>query len=148
MNKVFLIGRITKDLELKATPQGKSVCQFTLAVNRKHKNENGVTEADFINCIVWDKQAENLVRYQKKGNQIAIEGTIRTRNYEDNSGKKVYVTEVFVSSIAFLESKNNNIANLPEPPVQEEIDLYQQFGNSIEAQLENQEADNQIELPF
>lgn len=149
MNKSILIGRLTKEPELKSTPSGRNVCQFTIAVNRNYTNANGEREADFINCVVWDKQAENLVRYQHKGNQIAIEGRIQTRNYEDNSGKKVYVTEVFVSSIAFLESKNNNVANLPEPPVQEEkIDPYKAFGDSIEV-AEQQEIDyNESDLPF
>ena len=92
MNKSILIGRLTKEPELKSTPSGRNVCQFTIAVNRNYTNANGEREADFINCVAWDKQAENLVRYQHKGNQIAIEGRIQTRNYEDNSGKKVYVT--------------------------------------------------------
>ena len=149
MNKSIIIGRLTKEPELKSTPSGRNVCQFTIAVNRNYTNANGEREADFINCVAWDKQAENLVRYQHKGNQIAIEGRIQTRNYEDNSGKKVYVTEVFVSSIAFLENKNNNVANLPESPVQEEkIDPYKAFGDSIEV-AEQQEIDyNESDLPF
>ena len=138
MNKVFLIGRITKDLELKATPQGKSVCQFTLAVNRKHKNENGVTEADFINCIVWDKQAENLVRYQKKGNQIAIEGAIRTRVYVNDKQERKYITEILVNSLEYLEPKK-----------EEKKDLYKEFGDKIEIVSEQQEMDfNESDLPF
>lgn len=138
MNRVFLIGRITKDLELKATPQGKSVCQFTLAVNRKHKNENGETEADFINCIVWDKQAENLVRYQKKGNQIAIEGTIRTRVYVNDKQEKKYITEVLVNSLEYLEPKK-----------EEKKDPYKEFGDKIEIVSEQQEMDfNESDLPF
>ena len=83
MNKVVLMGRLTRDPELRATSTGRNVCQFSIAVNRNFTNANGEREADFINCVVWDKQAENLVKYQKKGNQIAVDGRIQTRNYED-----------------------------------------------------------------
>ena len=89
MNKALLIGRLTKDPELRATSTGRNVCQFSIAVNRNFTNANGEREADFINCVVWDKQAENLVKYQKKGNQIAVDGRIQTRNYEDKDGKRV-----------------------------------------------------------
>lgn len=142
MNKAILIGRIVKDPELRATPNNRSVCQFTIAVNRTYTNEEGKREADFINCVVWDKQAENLAKYQKKGNQIAVEGRIQTRNYDDNSGKKVYVTEVLVNNISFLETKkdDSNFNNLEEPPVvekEEEIDPYQAFGDSIEVSTDD-----------
>jgi len=145
MNKAILIGRIVKDPELRATPNNRSVCQFTIAVNRTYTNDEGKREADFINCVVWDKQAENLAKYQKKGNQIAVEGRIQTRNYDDNSGKKVYVTEVLVNNISFLDTKkdDSNFNNLEEPPVvekEEEIDPYQAFGDSIEV--------NSDDLPF
>ena len=89
MNKALLIGRLTRDPELRATSTGRNVCQFSIAVNRNFTNANGEREADFINCVVWDKQAENLVKYQKKGNQIAVDGRIQTRNYEDKDGKRV-----------------------------------------------------------
>ncbi len=159
MNKAILIGRLTRDPELRTTPTGRNVCQFSVAVNRTYTNANGEREADFINCVVWDKQAENLVRYQKKGNQIAVEGRIQTRNYDDANGKKVYVTEVLVNSINFLDAKGNNSGgsfnNLPEPPMQEndssevevptetvsvEKDPFEAFGDSIEI------SDN--DLPF
>lgn len=145
MNKAILIGRVVKDPELRTTPNNRSVCQFTIAVNRTYTNEEGKREADFINCVVWDKQAENLAMYQKKGNQIAVEGRIQTRNYDDNSGKKVYVTEVLVNNISYLDTKkdDSNFNNLEEPPVvenQEEIDPYQAFGDSIEV--------NENDLPF
>lgn len=142
MNKAILIGRIVKDPELRATPNNRSVCQFTIAVNRTYTNDEGKREADFINCVVWDKQAENLAKYQKKGNQIAVEGRIQTRNYDDNSGKKVYVTEVLVNNISFLDTKkdDSNFNNLEEPPVvekEEEIDPYQAFGDSIEVSTDD-----------
>lgn len=123
MNKAILIGRLTKDPELRTTPTGRNVCQFSVAVSRNFTNANGEREADFINCVVWDKQAENLVKYQKKGNQIAVEGRIQTRNYDDKDGKKVYVTEILASNISFLDSKgtgatgNTSFNNLPEPPM-------------------------------
>ena len=157
MNKAILIGRLTKDPELRTTPTGRNVCQFSIAVNRNFTNANGEREADFINCVVWDKQAENLVKYQKKGNQIAVDGRIQTRNYEDKDGKKVYVTEILASNISFLDSKgtgatgNTSFNNLPEPPmvdtssnnmetVSVEKDPFEAFGDSIEI------SDN--DLPF
>ena len=157
MNKAILIGRLTKDPELRTTPTGRNVCQFSVAVSRNFTNANGEREADFINCVVWDKQAENLVKYQKKGNQIAVEGRIQTRNYDDKDGKKVYVTEILASNISFLDSKgtgstgNTSFNNLPEPPmvdtssnnmetVSVEKDPFEAFGDSIEI------SDN--DLPF
>ena len=155
MNKAILIGRLTRDPELRTTPTGRNVCQFSIAVNRTYTSASGEREADFINCVVWDKQAENLARYQKKGNQIAVDGRIQTRNYDDNNGKKVYVTEILANNISFLDAKGtgnsgNSFANLPEPPMQEESinvetisvekDPFEAFGDSIEI------SDN--DLPF
>ena len=155
MNKAILIGRLTRDPELRTTPTGRNVCQFSIAVNRTYTSASGEREADFINCVVWDKQAENLAKYQKKGNQIAVEGRIQTRNYDDNNGKKVYVTEVLVNNISFLDAKGtgnagNGFSSLPEPPMQEETenvetvsvekDPFEAFGDSIEI------SDN--DLPF
>ena len=164
MNKAILIGRLTRDPELRSTPAGRNVCQFSIAVNRTFTNANGDREADFINCVVWDKQAENLVKYQKKGNQIAVDGRIQTRNYEDRDGKRVYVTEILANNISFLDSKGssagnsnsfNNFNNLPEPPIERnnnvasmpdietvsvEKDPSEAFGDSIEI------SDN--DLPF
>ncbi|MGM9882362.1 MAG: single-stranded DNA-binding protein [Bacilli bacterium] len=157
MNKAILIGRLTKDPELRTTPNGRNVCQFSIAINRTYTNANGEREADFINCVVWDKQAENLVKYQKKGNQIAVEGRIQTRNYDDNNGRKVYVTEVLASNISFLDAKGTtngggSFNNFPEPPMQGmeentpmetvsvEKDPFEAFGDSIEI------SDN--DLPF
>lgn len=98
MNQVELIGRITKDLELRTTTDNKKVCKFTLAVNRDKDN------TDFINCMVWNQQAENLCKYQKKGSQIAINGSIRTGSYEKD-GKTNYTFEVLANQIHYLESK-------------------------------------------
>ena len=158
MNKAILIGRLTRDPELRTTPTGRNVCQFAIAVNRTYTTASGEREADFINCVVWDKQAENLARYQKKGNQIAIDGRIQTRNYDDKDGKRVYVTEILANNISFLDAKgastgNNSFYGMPEPPMQQEEvmpervetvsvekDPFEAFGDSIEI------SDN--DLPF
>lgn len=107
INNVVLIGRLTKDADLRSTQTGKSVASFTLAVNRKYKKE-GQPEADFINCVAWNKTAELLGDYTGKGSQVGVEGNIQTRNYENNEGQRVYVTEVVVKSVTFLDSKKEN----------------------------------------
>ena len=106
INRVVLVGRLTKEPELRTTPSGAKVCQYTLAVNRTRKAE-GQPDADFINCVAWNKTAELMNQYLSKGALIGIEGRIQTRNYDDNSGRKVYVTEVICDSVAFLEPKRN-----------------------------------------
>lgn len=110
INNVVLVGRLTKDPELKQTSSGIYFSNFTLAVNRSFKNEQGETEADFINCIVWRNQAENLCKYMRKGSQIGVEGRIQTRSYETEEGMR-YITEVVANSITFLESKNEKADN-------------------------------------
>lgn len=105
MNNIQLIGRLTKDVEVKFTQSGTAVGNFTLAVNRSFKNEQGEREADFINCVIWRKAAENLAQFTRKGSQIGIDGRIQTRNYENNQGQRVYVTEVVVNNFHLLESK-------------------------------------------
>ena len=108
INRVVLVGRLTKDPELRYTPNGVAVCTFTLAVNRPFTNQQGDREADFINCVAWRGTAENLANYQKKGNLIGIDGRIQTRSYEGNDGKRRYVTEVVCESVQFLEPKKEN----------------------------------------
>ena len=105
MNKVVLIGRLTKDPELRYTSSNVPAASFTLAVNRNFQNQNGVREADFINIVMWRKQAETVKKYLTKGSLISIEGRIQTRNYDGADGKKVYVTEVIADNFEFLESK-------------------------------------------
>ena len=105
INRVVLVGRLTRDPELRYTPNGVAVANFTLAVNRPFTNQEGNRDADFINCVVWRKPAENLANYMKKGNQIGVDGRIQTRTYDDKDGKKVYVTEVVADSVQFLESR-------------------------------------------
>ena len=106
INNVTLIGRLTKDAELKYTPANQAVAQFTLAVNRTFKNANGERESDFINCVIWRKSAENFANWAKKGALIGITGRIQTRNYENQQGQRVYITEVIAENFQMLESRN------------------------------------------
>lgn len=107
INNVVLVGRMTRDAELRYTPQNKAVATFTLAVNRNFKNQNGEREADFINCILWNQPAENLANWAKKGTLIGITGRIQTRNYENQQGQRVYVTEVMANNFQMLESRKD-----------------------------------------
>lgn len=106
MNRVVLVGRLTKDPDLRYTPNGVPVATFTLAVNRPFSSQAGEREADFINCVVWRKPAENVANFLKKGSLAGVDGRIQTRNYEGQDGKRVYVTEVQAESVQFLEPKN------------------------------------------
>lgn len=137
MNKVILIGRLTKDPDLRYTPSNVAAANFTVAVNRPFTNQNGVREADFINVVVWRKQAENVKKYITKGSQVAVEGRIQTRNYDDKDGKKVYVTEVVADNVQFLESKNQRASNsdieMNDGPTTDVSDEpYIDFGDTIE----------------
>ena len=107
INNVCLVGRMTKDAELRHTPSNQAVATFSLAVNRRFKNQNGEREADFINCVIWRQQAENLANWGKKGSLIGITGSIQTRNYENQQGQRVYVTEVVADSFQLLEKRDN-----------------------------------------
>ena len=107
MNNVVLVGRLTKDVELRKTQNGKSVVNYTLAVNRQFKQE-GQPDADFINCVGWNKSGETLANHVKKGQRIGVTGRIQTRNYENEQGNRVYVTEVVVEGFTFLEKKDEN----------------------------------------
>ena len=108
MNKVFLIGRLTRDPELRYTGNNTAVASFSIAVNRTFANQDGVREADFINIVVWRKQAENVKNYLSQGSQVAIDGRIQTRSYDDQNGNKRYVTEVVADNVEFLGSKNQS----------------------------------------
>src|SRR5690606_40433436 len=107
MNRAILVGRLTKDPELRYTPNGVAVANFTVAVNRPFRNQQGEQEADFINCVAWRGTAENLANYQKKGNLSGIDGRIQTRSHEGNDGKRRYGTEVIAESVPFLEPKKD-----------------------------------------
>ncbi len=108
INNVTLTGRITKDLEKHETGKGTSVVNFSLAVDRRRKNANGDREADFISIQAWGLTADLLCKYCGKGSLIGIEGRIQTRNYENNQGQRVYVTEVVAENVTFLDSKKNS----------------------------------------
>ena len=118
MNQTCLIGRLTKDVELKYTPANQAVAQFTLAVNRTFKNANGERESDFINCVIWRKSAENFANFVKKGALIGITGRIQTRNYENAQGQRVYVTEVIAENFQMLESRNQQQGQQQPQPQQ------------------------------
>lgn len=105
INNLTLVGRLTKDPDLKYTGNGTAVATFTLAVNRKFTNQSGEREADFINCVIWRKPAETLANYAKKGVLIGVTGRIQTRSYDNQQGQKVYVTEVIADNFQLLESK-------------------------------------------
>lgn len=103
MNKVILIGRLTKDVDLKYTQEGKAVANFTLAVDRPFKNQQGEKEADFIRIVVWGKQAENCGNYIGKGRLVAVSGRLQTRSYEAEDGQRRYITEVVAGEVKFLD---------------------------------------------
>ena len=115
MNKVFLIGNLSKDPEFTTTNNGISVARFTIAVQRRYANENGEREADFINCVAWRNQAENLHKYCKKGDKIAVVGAIQVRSYEAQDGTKRYVTEVIADEIEFLNTKKSDAQDTIQP---------------------------------
>jgi len=132
MNKVILIGRLVRRPELKYTGSNKAVCDFSIAVNRNYTNDEGEREADFINCQVWNKQAENLCKYMDKGSQLLVDGSLRVQSYEDDKGNKRYKTFVFVNGIEYLETKKSEskkaVVEENKNPDQDFID----FGNEIE----------------
>ena len=107
INNVVLVGRLTRDAELRYTQSNIAVATFTLAVNRPFKNEAGEREADFINCVIWRQSAENLANWAKKGSLIGVTGVIQTRSYDNQQGQRVYVTEVVASNFQLLESRNS-----------------------------------------
>lgn len=121
MNKALLIGRNTKDIELKTTTSGKSVVTFNIAVNRPYKNDSGERDCDFLNCIAFSKLAETISKYVKKGDLIGVEGRIQTRSYTDKGGNNRYSTEIMVENIEFLQSKKEK----PQEEVKmEELDPF------------------------
>ncbi|VNS11980.1 prophage LambdaSa1, single-strand binding protein [Streptococcus pneumoniae] len=111
LNRVVLVGRLTKDPEFRTTPSGVEVSTFTLAVNRTFTNAQGEREADFINVVVFRKQAKNVNDYLSKGSLAGVDGRVQSRNYENNEGRRVFVTEVVADSVQFLDSKGSNQQN-------------------------------------
>ncbi|OHR08523.1 single-stranded DNA-binding protein, partial [Staphylococcus sp. HMSC078A12] len=111
LNRVVLVGRLTKDPEFRTTQSGVDVATFTLAVNHNFKDKNGEQQADFINCVVFRKQAENVNNYLNKGSLAGVDGRLQSRSYENNEGRRVFVTEVVCDSVQFLEPKNTQSSN-------------------------------------
>ncbi|TKY00165.1 single-stranded DNA-binding protein [Streptococcus pyogenes] len=128
INNIVLVGRMTKDAELRYTASQVAVATFTLAVNRRFKGQNGEREADFINCVIWRQSAENLANWAKKGALIGVTGRIQTRNYENQQEQRVYVTEVVAESFQMLESRNSQQQSGQDNSSQN--DNSQPFGNS------------------
>lgn len=143
MNRVMLIGRLTAKPELRYTGSNVPFSRFTVAVNRTFNNNNGERETDFINCIIWRKQAENVCNYLDKGSLVSVEGRIQTGSYDDKDGNKRYTTDVVTDSVQFLESKSQrqNSANDVTPydyqgaketnDVSVEDDPFADFGDSV-----------------
>jgi len=111
LNRVVLVGRLTKDPDLRYTANGVAVANFTIAVNRPFSNQQGEREADFINCVVWRRPAENLANFMSKGSLIGVDGRVQTRNFEGQDGKRVFVTEIVADSVQFLETKGSGGSN-------------------------------------
>lgn len=110
INRVVLVGRLTRDPELRTTGSGISVATFTLAVDRQYTNAQGERGADFISCVIWRKSAENFCNFTSKGSLVGIDGRIQTRSYDNKDGQRVYVTEVVVDNFALLESRKDREA--------------------------------------
>ena len=142
INNVTLVGRLTKDVELKYTPANQAVAQFTLAVNRTFKNANGERESDFINCVIWRKSAEKFANWAKKGALIGITGRIQTRNYENAQGQRVYVTEVVAENFQMLESRNQQQGQQQAQVTQQQTKQPDPFSGGAPTSL------NDDDLPF
>ncbi|MCU5746492.1 single-stranded DNA-binding protein [Staphylococcus sp. SQ8-PEA] len=149
INRVVLVGRLTKDPDYRTTPSGVSVATFTLAVNRTFTNAQGEREADFINCVVFRKQAENVSNYLFKGSLAGVDGRIQSRSYENQEGRRIFVTEVVCDSVQFLEPKNQNQRH-------QQNNDFQDFGQSYGGQQSGQNTsynnnssnNNQSDNPF
>ncbi|MEX5937437.1 single-stranded DNA-binding protein [Mammaliicoccus sciuri] len=147
INRVVLVGRLTKEPEYRVTPSGVQVATFTLAINRTFTNQNGERQADFIKCVVFRTPAENVNKYLNKGNLAGVEGRLQSRSYENNEGKRVYVTEVVCDSVQFLEPKSNNQQqNNYQPPQYNQQQGYQQQ-NYQQPNNYQQPQNNQYQAP-
>lgn len=116
MNKVFLIGNLTRDPELSETPSGVAVCHFSIAVNRNYQSGDGERQTDFFNCVAWRGLGETIARYTKKGKKVAITGTIQTRTYENNQGVKVPAIDIVAQDVEFLSPKEGGDGFDDAPP--------------------------------
>lgn len=146
MNIALVIGRITKDIELQTTSGGKYVCKFTVACNRDIVPTGSEKTADFLNCVVWGKTAENLGRYCGKGSLVAVKGRIQERSYENKNGQKVYITEIACESVQFLDNKKKE----PQPNTGYHPQQYDDFNQNADfANYAGQTVDiNPDDLPF
>ena len=107
MNKVILIGRLSRDPEMRTTGSGIAVTRFTVAVSRAYNPQNGQPATDFLNCVAWRRQAENIAKYCSKGSQVAVEGRIQTGSYDGNAGQRHYTTDIVADNVTFLGSRSN-----------------------------------------
>lgn len=152
INRVVLVGRLTRDVELRYTGSGDAVASFTIAVERNFTNRAGEREADFISCVIWRKAAENFANFTGKGAMVGIEGRLQTRNYDNNQGQKVYVTEVVVDNFQLLETRAqsearrsqngtspaaNNVSAAPQQN-QNNFKIPAQQANPFDSQFNNQ----------
>ena len=145
MNKVVLLGRLTKDIEVRYTESGTAVGNLTLAVKRRIKNTNGEYESDFINCVCWKETAETMNKYLKKGDPVLVEGRIQTRSFEDKDGNKRYATEVVIEHMDFVSSKKSESQSGVESGTQEE-NPYKDMSIKVEADQSIEISDE--DLPF
>ena len=134
INRVVLVGRMTRDPELRRTPNGSAVTSFTLAMNRPKRNDEE-QQADYISCVTWNKVAENVEKYCSKGSLVGVEGRLRSRTYDNAQGQRVYVTEVVCDSVQFLETK-------PRDKYEEQQCHQQAPANSYQQPVQNQQQDN------
>lgn len=150
INNTTLVGRLVKDVDLRYTSNGTATGTFTLAVNRNFKNAAGEIEADFINCVIWRKAAENFANFTRRGSLVGITGRIQTRNYENKEGQRVYVTEVVADNFALLEKKSDNAQQSQQSRQQTQKQAaYQDFNNTPDPFSHGESIDIQDDdLPF
>lgn len=135
MNKIILIGRLTADPELRYTESNKAYTRFTLAVNRDFTKEDGSKDADFISIVAWEKRAETICKYVKKGNRLGVEGRIQTGSYDKGDGSRGYLTDVIVNGLEFLESKSKDdrpASDYRSAEEEKEVDPFADFGDSVQ----------------
>lgn len=126
MNKAIILGNLTREVDVRYTQSNKAVGQFTVAVNNGKDQDGNKRPAEFINCVVWENQAENMKKYTHKGSKVIVEGSIKNDNYEDEQGNKKYRTYVLASRVLFLDTKSS------EQPLPTEPDFYQSGSNNVE----------------
>ena len=154
MNKVILIGRLTKDPEVRNTSNQTAFCNFSIAVDRRFKDNNGQRQADFINCVAWRQTASFIGSYFRKGSKIAVVGSLQTRTYDDNQGQKRYVTEVVVEEAEFADSANSGsresapVAQAPAPSSAPAPEAPKAPVAPIDASIYEEKDDGSGELPF